>query len=765
VTRTFPIAFILFAAFAPSAVAGAHQPVVRSVKAAASAPAGLPLAVQVKVARPSRTTLRFYLSSDGRRDAQDPPLAPGVRVGRKAVVAGRPAIPAAQAPGSYFLIACIEQSCKARPLRVTEKPVGTRDLVAQAVAAGRLTPQQGLVYRVFAAFGDKRLPTAFQGDGAAPDDEVMAEVLAAWPQLSRAQRAQVQPFFTPPAARRSLSAKAAQITPGCVSDRLPDREWFSTAPQGGHVRVWWQRSDTSRIGRQAKAIAQEVEQTMWPKLRAVMGREPISDGRIPCFHGVDGKLDIYFMPLADVGVTGARGATIPYPPFCSKTPAFVVMRDSAPNRWEVAHEVMHAFQFAFRTAGSCSSYMPWWEASATWAGQHLYPQDDDEHGYPWFLRQPDSSLIGTSYDGWVFPFAMERLHGAATIGAIHAQGERLGVAQAIDAAVPGGLAKAWPEFARLGWNQDPVSPTFKDWDRFSELPRTPGLHGGPIPTETIDSGVIDVPLNLEPLTRTYRHFKLGDRIRQIKISAPAHPGLSVQALIKLGNETTRTEDWSGNESSLCLRSGDERPQEIVLVIANSSLAEAIPAGSALKLGLSNIGCQRYVGWVEGTLTARPTDPGTNVYDESWRADVVFDYVEWHNPPIREFELASGSVRWSMSGHNPYTGCTWTAETSGAPVTHGHLSIGVDVKPPWDHTYDVHVEGASQIPGTTTCPSSHGPVTTAGRFATTALLVPQMPPDGLMRRIPADGVLEGTNTHTVFSPDVTATYTWHLEPDG
>jgi hypothetical protein len=754
VTKTLPIALVLLAAFAPSAAA--REPAVRSVKAAASAPAGLPLAVRVQVARPRRATLRFFLSSDAKRDARDARLAPDVRVGRRALAAAQPVVPVAQPPGSYFLIACVEASCKARPLRVTEKPVGTRELVAQAVAAGNLAPQQALVYRVLAAFGDRRLPAAFRGDGAAPDDQVMAEVLAAWPQLSKAQRAQVQPYFTPPAARRSLKAKAAQATPGCVSDRIPDREWFSTAPAGGHVRVWWQRGDTARIGRQAKAIAQEVEQTMWPKLRAVMGREPISDTRVPCFHGVDGKLDIYFMPLADVGVTGARGAAIPYPPFCSKTPAFIVMQDSAPNRWEVAHEVMHAFQFAFRTAGSCSSYVPWWEASATWAGQYLYPQDDYEHGFPWLLRQPDISLIGASYDAWVFPLAMERLHGAATIGAVHAQGERLGATQAIDAAVPGGLAKAWPEFARLGWNQDPVSPSFKDWDRFAELPRTPGLHGGPIPAETIEpNAVVEVPLNLEPLTRAYRHFTLGERVKHLKISAPALPGLSVQALVKLRNGTTRTEDWSGSDTSFCVRADDERPEEVVLVIANASLTQATPAGSKLTLEPANLGCQRYVGWFEGSYTKL----GSESRQESWHGtDVVFEPYETSAPGTMQFYATGGSVSWTGSGTTA-AGCSLRgSDTMPLHPDHasGYLFLGPF--PPRENQYEVAVGPFWTVRGTRTCP---------GHSAEPYAFSPYFPlASARLRRtldVPADGILQGTVTYQELGGQ--ATYTWHFEPDG
>src|SRR4029079_5715242 len=112
-------------------------------------------------------------------------------------------IPAGQPLGDYRLLACIGTSgrCWRSALGVTRSPVGTRERVDQAVAAGKLSPQQGLIYRVFAAFGDRRLPAAYAGDDAAHEDTIMREVAESWQQLSAAQRRQVQPFFTPPAAK------------------------------------------------------------------------------------------------------------------------------------------------------------------------------------------------------------------------------------------------------------------------------------------------------------------------------------------------------------------------------------------------------------------------------------------------------------------------------------------------------------------------------------------------------------------------------------
>src|SRR5207245_6717296 len=105
-------------------------------------------------------------------------------------------------PGSYYVIACVKQRCLAAKsgLEVTPTPVTSTDLVDAAVAAHRLTPQQGLFYRALAAFGDPRLPAAYAGDPAGVDHGVAREVVERWPTLTPAHRAVLQAYFTPPPA-------------------------------------------------------------------------------------------------------------------------------------------------------------------------------------------------------------------------------------------------------------------------------------------------------------------------------------------------------------------------------------------------------------------------------------------------------------------------------------------------------------------------------------------------------------------------------------
>ena len=189
--RALPLAALVAGMAALPSVATAGGLAVRSVSAPHSATAGMPVAVEVGVARSrhgAAAKLRFYLSADRKRDRADVHLRGDATVaggGRRVTrVSAQPVVPAGQGVGDYRLFACVEQGrrevCRAarRTLHVTAKPVGTRDLVDAAVAARKLTAEQGLVYRVFDSFGDGRLPAAYAGDEAAPDHGVMRDVAA-----------------------------------------------------------------------------------------------------------------------------------------------------------------------------------------------------------------------------------------------------------------------------------------------------------------------------------------------------------------------------------------------------------------------------------------------------------------------------------------------------------------------------------------------------------------------------------------------------------
>jgi hypothetical protein len=313
---------------------------------------------------------------------------------------------------------------------------------------------------------------------------------------------------------------------------------------------------------------------------------------VSCFHGIDGKLDIYMLraKLDTYTKDPAIGVTVPYAG-CKARPTYIVLdtRSGVPKRWVLAHELMHAFQLAFDFHDNCTSYHDWNETTATWAEQYVYPHDNEKPYFsPWY---PEVSLTKASYDGWLFPYAMAQLHGAQTIGTIYQQTEHLPVAQAIDAGVPGGLAQAWPEFALKAWNDGPVAPSFKQWDQFNQQPLEAYIHG-PVPTETLDVTPDSQPelvqRGLASLTREYRHFAVAANVTQVSISQQPAPGIRVDAIEHFGDGSTQTEQIQGSRR-FCSDDPAKRLSDLVLVISNSSLT-GFTFADPLKLSATDGTC-------------------------------------------------------------------------------------------------------------------------------------------------------------------------------
>jgi hypothetical protein len=777
------LVFVLLAAVAgPVATAHAGTVKVRSVSAPRSATAGASTTVDVTIARKGRTRAAptsFYLSADSKHDGQD------VRLGTAKVGKGRRSgtgrlsaqvkIPAGQALGSYRVIACVGKSCAAsrKPLTVTKTPVGTAQLVDQAVASGKLSAEQGLVYRAFAAFGDRRLPAAYAGDDTAHEDTVMRDVAESWPKLSTAQRRQVEPFFTPPAARgswasgaRASGGKAPGAQPACGTGRYAGPGWQSVARKDGHVRIWWNESNGARFAKRARAMLGEAEEAIWRRLWEVFGREPLQDEGQRCFHGGDGKLDIYLRNRLD-GTT--KGETVPYPGSCSGVPGYIFFNAGAdlPTRWELAHEITHAIQFAFPLK-SCSSFSHLDEAVATWGAQYVYPHDDREHEFTWFTKEPSTPLAAATYDGWVFPYALEQLDGPGVMQRIYDQGATSIAMNAIDAGVPGGLAKAYPEFAKLAWNHDPVKPSFWEWDGFDPVPEDAG---GEIVPEQVDLGAggqreVDLTPPRAPLSRAYKQPRFGADVRDITVSTPYDADLHVEALLKLRDGTQKTVDLAQRRFAVfCPESPGQRVAEMVLVASDTSTFRTMDQDKPVRVAASNLSCSRYVGTASGVEHHHTQSANTT---EKWSATgLVFQHYPsgFDEETVFLYHLVGGTVEWSFSGTNG--GCSYQA----GPVTFqikpdgsmGTLNVDswhIYRKEPV-RSYYAFGWNLPVVNGTITCPGNGPQPTTFRPHTFLESGDPTHKPDA-----PGNGVLEGTWTsdeHSGGGYDVT--YNWHLEPDG
>ncbi|HEX5616884.1 MAG TPA: hypothetical protein VFX51_00605 [Solirubrobacteraceae bacterium] len=365
------------------------------------------------------------------------------------------------------------------------------------------------------------------------------------------------------------SADAARPKKQCMTGQFTDYKVM----RAGSARVLYARG-----GRKAAAqIAGYVRET-YPKFKALLHRTPPSDARERCFHGPNGKLDVYVTKAKRFGTLEPKEEAVAFVhPYVRdenclpKKPVFAVVRPDA-RPAIVAHELWHAFQAAYATKGDCDDYSQWNEAMATWAGDYAYPTDDVEHSHDSALKRADVPLHFWGYATWVFPLYLSKTLGTDVIRAIEESRERYPTDVHIDRAMPGGIRKRFPDFSLYAYNQAPAPASYTQWDRLATTPSSPSkaLARGdnPLPMET-----------LRVLSREYRRVRIDEPdLRKIEFHNPGakDPDLHVRALVRRADGSWRSENWDGRTRvDFCRDQPGQDVREIILAYSNSSFGRRI----------------------------------------------------------------------------------------------------------------------------------------------------------------------------------------------
>lgn len=700
---------------APPALAAAKSRLVASSVTAPSYahPGGrLPVAATVSAHSSSPATkLSVYLSTDSKRNGGDVSLSPAIKVkrlraGRRVHVSGWETVPERTRPGRWYLLVCPgaqKTGCRASAvLHITDPPTSSEDLIAAALQKGRLSATQALVDRVFAAFDDRRLPAAYRGDPDTPgsSSQVMAEVTDAWPTLPASVRAELLPFYAPPAAKgswaspshaagatASLASVAESTNPTCVW-RKGASGWDSTA--GGHVRVWWAKSDPEG-SLYAHVLVNVVNKQIWPHHQKVMGRQPLSDAHeTGCFNGGDGLYDIYLWHGGSLPKMYAE--TVAYPPNCSGEPAFTVFGDDAhPSAWAVAHEMFHAFQDAFPEQGHCRAYAWWDEATANWAAMDIYGWQASDYPDPALITNPQLDLYFDGYANWPFVSFLVHTLGTSIVPAVYKQfantpgsPSQAQVAGQVNSALPGGFEKQWPIFARYAWNQPPVKGGLRAWE--NGFPFVPGLDFPwttmPKPTQfgldgksvrtwsLLASTGLGYKDGMSPLDRSpYHDLEIDDsKVRGItfKNTLYGQKGASVQAYYRLKDGTWHTADWTNQKTvHLCRDEDDQNVTRFVIFYGNSNTSGAINPSEDPSLTLRD-NCNLYFqvtnvsGSYEYTYHEQDTAAPYTVYDGHDSYSLSFSPSTQYDSVT--IDPLSGGYFWPY-GHQSGSG-RWTETQSG-----------------------------------------------------------------------------------------------------
>jgi hypothetical protein len=584
----------------------------------------------------------------------------------------------------------------------------SEQLIDAALARGEIDLETALVYELFAAFGDGRLPARYRGDDSRVVDSDILEVIAQqFDSLTLQTQAIARPFLARPTSPGSWleQVSASQIL--TVSAVVPEVTWGKIDTVNDKVRVWYQHRYAGDWSK-AEDIALAVDAIIWPDLvDTLMMKAPLSDqGGYPD-DGGDGRLDIYLVHI------GLWGLARPYAG-CEETPAYLLINSNRPigsatqagMLQTVVHEFMHASQYAYPIKETCREYDWLADATAVWAEDYVYPLANSEQDFAWpFFDSQHQPLeyddhLWRRYGAYLWPFYLTHRHAAALIPAIWAQTATANSLEAIDHSIPGGFELQWPEFTRINWNRPPVTD-YQTWDKLTRHVKGPAvttievaLPGGGDKRQMLDLGE-----GVEHLAAAYFHLKFNDpNVRTVAfyngytfdlteqqvqiedvgpvgatlVATPlpeaAKKNAHLWALIKTRGHDWQVADWTDKGIvRFCRDAPNEALEELVLIFSNSQYQDRTAAGRkkpahlAPTLWASNLGCWLWTGQVTGR---QPTDGDAVLTIE---AQVTFQRTgsaalplvgdgagEWFT---HDWYEAQGTLTWGFSGVDE-AGCTW-----------------------------------------------------------------------------------------------------------
>jgi hypothetical protein len=300
-------------------------------------------------------------------------------------------------------------------LKVTVQPgqPPTGELIATALAAGRIDLGTSLLYRAYAGVGDSRLPRELVGAGQIDEDSGLSrEIARNAPSLSAELNEQLLAFTVRPTDPRSVfsarpaapakatdDGRARAMAAATVTNKSQcttgTEEWISRLSNGvaPGVRIWvlchGDEARNSAAVSDLTRVAKTVDEVL-PKMTAFMQRPLVGD-TAASENVYDDAVDLFILPTGvntipgysewstrneippmqqpdgpagktapvDVGKDPAYSATIIIPERAVRTADFQI---------NLIHELFHAHQYAYN--GNLGGF--WFsDASAVWASVYF----------------------------------------------------------------------------------------------------------------------------------------------------------------------------------------------------------------------------------------------------------------------------------------------------------------------------------------------------------------------------------------------------------
>ncbi|MFN0061127.1 MAG: Ig-like domain-containing protein [Myxococcaceae bacterium] len=591
---------------------------------------------------------------------------------------------------------------------------GSFNLIDAAEASGELSSETALTYKIYAMFRDPRLPAQYQGnDSGLFEMDAFPALNARFDTLTQGTQDLLGPYLRRPAdvgswldpagpsatkSRSKLdpfsSVVPLQQRPTCRGESSGWTSVSATVP----IKIWYPFASPG-AQQKAQLLAAAFDSEIWPELIVRQGLPaPLGDsaGELGC-HGGDGRTDVYLVDL------GGKGLTVPIGLNNRQAPVYILLSkglSDADLKSSAAHELMHAIQWAHNTSAAQESYGWLRDATANWAIDAVYPNQNLEHNYAdCYLRSIFLSLesralgfctrypnVPRDYGAYLFFQFMDRVLGRASVkAALAGMASFTSSLEAVNAALPGGFIQQWPEFVKRAWNQAPVSAnSFATWDSMNDKPEVSPT-GSPQDVNPGGSPNIEFPLDL-PIPRVaahYYHFKFPDvNARAVTVLNPnlAAEGtpLSAQAFRRDSGSIWVWEDWTSTAATnhlvkkFCRDMVSERLDELVVVYANAAMYPGFeaPWQPPPRMGANNIGCWKWRGQSAAAVSTAMQSYSNTALQLEFERDPAFAVLNDIGLEVH-YRIASGTMAGNFTLPAPvYGACSATGAFSGRSVLEG-----------------------------------------------------------------------------------------------
>ncbi|MEP7360102.1 MAG: hypothetical protein ABI744_00850 [Chloroflexota bacterium] len=316
------------------------------------------------------------------------------------------------------------------------------------VAAGKIDPVTGLLYRAYGLFGLAGLPDEYATGVPRADDALFNEIVDMLPTLSTDDQAKLRPFIVRPTEPDSIFATQPTAVVGELLGRAATqasvtcRDWANSGAADPRFKIWACRDGDASAAEAAIASLSTLVGAIWGPMTTPepngMG-EPLPDGigtNVSAEYGGDARIDFYALNLDQVVYregdksipAAAAAAAIPSPPYTTADGAarnsssgFVLVNrnrlgDTTAMKQDLVHEFFHVLQHAHnRRAPTRGSDSHWFsEASAVWAEIYYVPANS-KVPHAWFPDWFQPSAAGLEdpnpdheYAAYIWPFFMQQ---------------------------------------------------------------------------------------------------------------------------------------------------------------------------------------------------------------------------------------------------------------------------------------------------------------------------------------------------------------------